>query len=392
MPGKEIIRIAYVQRILPTYRYSFLKTLISLTHSYHFTLLCKQGVDKVKHIETVTTDVLNSFTKNGRFSWKDTDILCYHMGKILWQKGLLKPISKKEFDVIILSSQITHLGYWLILLACKLRGVKIIFWSHGLRGNEKGFTLWLKKWYLSLADVNLVYADYNKQIMIKAGMDINKIKVVYNSLDISEQDRYYSEIIKLEKKELKRQYIKNNYPSILFVSRLRKEKRVDILLKAVHLLKTRNINVNVLIVGDGSELENIKELTNDLGLNDTVQFLGRIYKESELVKYFYISDVFVSPGQVGLNCIHAFSYGVPVITHNDFRYQNPEVEAIIEKENGIFFNKDDVKDLAEKLEYWLTNHTKEESSEKARNRVKNYYTPEVQAKFVLEGISSLYEN
>ena len=47
--------------------------------------------------------------------------------------------------------------------------------------------------------------------------------------------------------------------------------------------------------------------------------------------------------------MHSLSYGTPVITHNDFKNQMPEAEAITENINGLFFKKDNIEDLAEKI-------------------------------------------
>ena len=42
-------------------------------------------------------------------------------------------------------------------------------------------------------------------------------------------------------------------------------------------------------------------------------------------------------------------FGTPCITHNDFKWQMPEFEAIREGGDRDVFSKDDVENLAEKL-------------------------------------------
>jgi glycosyltransferase involved in cell wall biosynthesis len=49
-------------------------------------------------------------------------------------------------------------------------------------------------------------------------------------------------------------------------------------------------------------------------------------------------------------------YGTPVITHGDFGFQGPEVEAISDGVNGRFFKRDDSHDLALKIREWLIDH------------------------------------
>ena len=392
MLNNKMVKIAFLQRVLPLYRLGFYKALSAINYKYHFTLFCEQGNDNVKNIETISPELFDTHTRSDMFEWRNTETFCYHRAKILFQKGILGPILRKEFDVLMLSNRMTHLFYWVIIFCCKIKGIKIIFWSHGLQGHEKGLKLWMKRFHLNLADLNLVYANYNKKFMVERGINRKPIQVVYNSLDFNQQNINFLKIIKQDRNKLKKNYVENNFPILLFVSRLLKAKKVDLLLKAVFLLKNKGQNVNLLIVGDGPELDALKLVTKNLGLCNLVYFIGRVYEESRLVEYFYVSDLFVSPGEVGLNCIHSLSYGVPVITHKDFRYQNPEVEAIVENETGLFFEKDNVEDLAEKILIWLSAHSKEESAEKARNRIKKFYSPMAQAKCVLDGISMLYNN
>jgi glycosyltransferase involved in cell wall biosynthesis len=61
---------------------------------------------------------------------------------------------------------------------------------------------------------------------------------------------------------------------VVAVGRLEKEKGFDYLIKATHKLKSTGVDIEVEIVGDGSEGENLKALSNDLGLNDRVTFRG----------------------------------------------------------------------------------------------------------------------
>jgi glycosyltransferase involved in cell wall biosynthesis len=63
---------------------------------------------------------------------------------------------------------------------------------------------------------------------------------------------------------------------ILYVGRLVKDKRVDILLKAfVHVLAARP-DTRLVIVGDGIERRNLESLTAMLGIADHVTFTGRV--------------------------------------------------------------------------------------------------------------------
>ena len=51
--------------------------------------------------------------------------------------------------------------------------------------------------------------------------------------------------------------------------------------------------------------------------------------------------------------MHSMVFGTPCITHNDFKWQMPEFEAIKLYKTGCFFNRDDVEDLAERIDEWF---------------------------------------
>ena len=68
----------------------------------------------------------------------------------------------------------------------------------------------------------------------------------------------------------------------------------------------------------------------------------------------------VSPGNTGLNAVHALSYGTPVGTHNNFNNQMPEAAIIEDKMTGFFFNEDDSEDLSLKIDLWTKEMMAEE--------------------------------
>ena len=115
----------------------------------------------------------------------------------------------------------------------------------------------------------------------------------------------------------------------------------------------------------------------------SVWLYGPTYNEEEIGNLIYNSNICVSPGNVGLTAIHSLMYGTPLITHGDFGYQNPEVEAIVEGVTGAFFKRNDSKDLALKIRQWIEDHPENDTSLKERcykiidERYNPYYQIEV---------------
>jgi glycosyltransferase involved in cell wall biosynthesis len=139
-------------------------------------------------------------------------------------------------------------------------------------------------------------------------------------------------------------------PTALFVSRLDADNRVDLLLQAAARLRARHPRLNVVIVGKGPDQPNLERLAADLGLADRAHFTGAIYDEARLAPWFLSADVFCYPTNIGLSILHAFGYGLPVVTDAATAAQNPEIEALRDGENGLLYPHGDAGGLAAALD------------------------------------------
>ncbi|MCK7575647.1 MAG: glycosyltransferase [Chromatiales bacterium] len=141
---------------------------------------------------------------------------------------------------------------------------------------------------------------------------------------------------------LRREYFESaaDIPIILFTGRVTKRKRLDLIFRAQKNLQLIGKLINVIIIGDGPDKAQIMRFVEKNQLSRHVKFIGACYDETVLGPLIMMSDICVSPGEVGLTCIHAMAYGTPVITHDDFNHQGPECEAIIPGETGDFLKKE----------------------------------------------------
>jgi glycosyltransferase involved in cell wall biosynthesis len=63
---------------------------------------------------------------------------------------------------------------------------------------------------------------------------------------------------------------------VLFVGRLSRAKNVDVLLKALSILRSEGLAFTASIAGEGPELSSLQQLRAQLGLEDAVEFLGGV--------------------------------------------------------------------------------------------------------------------
>lgn len=101
---------------------------------------------------------------------------------------------------------------------------------------------------------------------------------------------------------------------VLFVGRLTEAKGVDILLKAIKILKEKyQKEIKAAIVGEGYLEEEVKELVKELGIGEEVEFLG-IRRDIE--KLMKSTKLFVLPSRwegLPLTILEAMSNGAGII-------------------------------------------------------------------------------
>jgi len=291
-----------------------------------------------------------------------------------WQKGVWRLVFKPYKHYIITGSP-GFLSSWLLILVARLLGKKVHAWTHGMKGNNTRFGTLIEKKFYHLCHTLLLYGNFSKKIMLKEGFSENKLIPIYNSLDYVKQVEVRQG---LSMSNIYIDHFKNENPVIVYIGRIQKSKKLDLLVEALLKLKNQNIMCNLCIIGPNIDNDNdIAELVEKLRLNKQVWFYGPSYDEKEIANLLFNSEVCVSPGLIGLTAIHALTYGIPVITSNLFANHGPEFEAIIEGKTGDFFKNGDVDDLCDKICSWinLNKVNRDRVRQMAFQTIDDKYTP-----------------
>ncbi len=382
-------RVVIVSKYLPHYRLSVLNKL-SLFKEIEFTIVASP-ISQKEGIKMLELDVAYKSPELGGIRWHFSKSLFYYKSLQIWQTNVLNKIINSKLDVIVLEGAVSHLSTWLFSILCYFFRKKVLFWSHGLKGNDKG----LKKhfrvlFYKYLPHANLVYGEFQKNVMIKLGIPSEKIFVVGNSLNYKYQKQIKvqltnnAELLKRNKLDL----FQNDYPTLIFIGRLVDSKKVNMILYALEKLNKLDWKFNCIIIGSGNQAQNLQYLSLNLNLTSQVFFVGDLHEEEMIAKYFCLSDMMVSPGNVGLNCIHALTYGVPVLTHNNFYFQGPEVEAITAGKNGLFFENDNQEDLVNQIINWFSmDHRGLEGN--CLSPIENKFNSDIHANRIVDAIRNI---
>ena len=283
---------------------------------------------------------------------KVTEVRNIHFGPLIWQKKTIQ-LAWSDYDAFIMLGEPKCISSWVILLLSRIFGKNFYFWTHGWYGYEGWIKRFIKRIYFGLADGIKLYGEYARQLMLKQGFRSEKLTVIHNSLAYDTQITLRKN---LQNKHTFYKHFSNTYPTVVFIGRLTEVKKLDQLLKAQSICHKEDCLFNVTFIGDGTQETSLKDLTQKLNLQDRVWFYGPSYDEKELSQLLYDADLCVAPGNIGLTAMHAMSFGCPCISHNNFKMQMPEFEAIKEDITGAFFEYDNVEDLARVITHWLETH------------------------------------
>jgi len=136
---------------------------------------------------------------------------------------------------------------------------------------------------------------------------------------------------------------------VIFVGRLIKNKNVDILIEAIHLVKEKIPQVKCVIIGDGPERNHLERLVSNLKIQNNVFFKGFVENHNEIISHMKSSKVFVLPSTregFGIVVVEANACGLPAVVIN--HRMNAAVDIIDDNVNG-FISDYSPEDLATKI-------------------------------------------
>jgi 1,2-diacylglycerol 3-alpha-glucosyltransferase len=150
----------------------------------------------------------------------------------------------------------------------------------------------------------------------------------------------------IDRAAMRRRYgLDPNRHVFLFVGRVDQEKRLDVLLRALALLKRDDIQVG--IAGHGRYLAPLQEMVRQLGVGDRTVFTGYVPAE-DLPGLLNSVDVFTMPSEAELQSIatlESMSCGRPVLAAN----ARALPELVKDGVNGYLFAPGDPADAARRM-------------------------------------------
>lgn len=169
-----------------------------------------------------------------------------------------------------------------------------------------------------------------------------------------------------------------NKKYLVSVGRLVPRKGYEYLIKALPLLKN---DVELIIIGSGSEKENLEKEAKNLGISDRVQIKTGLDNEQKF-QYLAASDVYVLSSLhegFGIVLQEAMQTGLPIVATN----HGGQVDLVKDRKNGFLVEPKDSKALAEKIELLLSEEDlAREMRERNKKEVEKYDFREIAGKYL----------
>jgi glycosyltransferase involved in cell wall biosynthesis len=246
--------------------------------------------------------------------------------------------------------------------------------------NEAGVVRWLlglqARWEganCALAQRVVVPSEYSAAVAAAAyGIPRAKIAVVPEPIDLGEWRRLFAAAPPRPVPAR---------PTVLAVARMYPRKRLEDLLEAAALLRSRVPGLHVRIVGEGPESPRLQGIHARLGLGETVVFLGAVTRSTLAVEYRR-ADCFCLPSVqegFGLVLAEAMAAGLPVVACR----AGAVPEVVADRRTGLLVNPRSPDELAMALETLLRNNglARDLGAEGAR-RVEAFDLTPVAARFL----------
>ena len=286
-----------------------------------------KGIEKASGVKLNTMEVESSDSRLKRM---------FEFFKF-WIKIL--QIKKGTYD-FVLAERATSYGFFSLFVPAKVRivaqqGITDAYPETGFSGIYKRF---LQKKVYQKVDLIHAWGEVMVPAMLQSKANPSKIFVMPKGLDLNKYEFYDPFKRKINSKAIVTRSLTDVYHH-------------EVILEALAILKQKNLQLFLTIVGDGNLMDTLKSKCRELDISELVDFKGRISNEA-LPPLLQSSSIYISVPEtegVSASLFEAMASGCfPIVT------DLPGTRAFISNnENGMLIPVNDAKALADAIGKFL---------------------------------------
>ena len=154
---------------------------------------------------------------------------------------------------------------------------------------------------------------------------------------------------------------------VVSCSRLSYWKRIDRMLQGLAVCRASGVDCQLLVAGDGLERKHLHEMSDELGLSESVVWMG-VVAHNDIWALMNVADVFIITNDVTNRCnplYEAAWAGLPVISVVD----PSTADLLQDKKNALLADKDDADALGRNLAELCSNTALSKSFRRAQKKL-----------------------
>lgn len=341
-------RVGLFCRVLPKYRLAIYEQLAK-----------RPGIDlTVLYSKEPPWYSLKTVDPGTKFRSRLIDMKALRYGKgnreVLYQPDAWRMVRGGHYDVVVLPGNPRLLSNFTALLAARRNRVGVVWWTLGLMADQSPWTLAVRKFLMKLPNSVVVYTSDERDYFVSHGINSEKVFVAQNTIDTAAERTAVKHWDNGHRDDLVVSHGLEGKRVILYCARLAHIKRVDLLLRSMKVLLSRDANYHVIIVGGGECETELKSLAATLNVEEHITWTGPIYDPDKLAPWYLVSKALVIPSAIGLAALQGFAYGLPCITTQCKTKQSPEASALRDDYNCLLYRDGSVEDLSDRIERIVT--------------------------------------
>lgn len=196
---------------------------------------------------------------------------------------------------------------------------------------------------------SVAVSESTRDDLVERGLCRERIEVIPNGIEV---DRYTPDAS-----------LKTERPSLLFLGRLKKYKRVDLVLRAVARLAEEGLDVRLDVGGTGDQADALQALARRLGIADRVTLTGFVSEERklELLRSAWVHVLTSAKEGWGIANLEAAACGTPTVSSDAPGLR----ESVVHGETGLLVPHGDVEALAGALRALIEDDARRERMSRA---------------------------
>ncbi|MCD8007041.1 MAG: glycosyltransferase family 4 protein [Oscillospiraceae bacterium] len=236
----------------------------------------------------------------------------------------LREIKRIKPDVVIVFLHLKDVVQLPVIYYCRLNKIPAIFWNKGTSDTDPD-NKWKNAVYHhmhNMCDALITYTSETQKNFTEKNQ--KKLFVAWNTVNCTDIDKS-----KYDKAKIRKKYNIAENTVVLYISRMRKDKHIEILLEALADVP----DIAVVAMGAGMT----PDLQQKFDASSNLYYLGQKYGE-EGNEVWAMGDVFSIPVNCGLGINEAIFWNLPIVTTKG--YQPPEIYYVKDGKTGFILNSE----------------------------------------------------